>query len=220
MLKIQKLISAILCLLWVGQASAQDPLRFTEEVKRIQEKNPAENHQGAVVFTGSSSIRMWEDLTEDFPNRHIVNTGFGGSHATDLIYFIDELVLNYAPSQVFIYEGDNDIAGKKTTAEILQVMDQIVTRIQNEFPNTEVVLISAKPSISRWNLASEYESLNKALKDYAKSKKNVGFADVWKPMLGKDGKPLADIFIQDNLHMNRKGYDIWKKVIAKHIKKG
>ncbi|EON74722.1 hypothetical protein ADIS_4833 [Lunatimonas lonarensis] len=196
---------------------AQDPTRFEEEVGRVQAQYPSDQHRGSVVFTGSSSVRLWKDLATDFPNHSVVNTGFGGSHATDLLHYLDELVLDYQPKKVFIYEGDNDISGKKTTGEIMQTMDQIVRAIHAALPNTEVVFISAKPSISRWNLANQYKELNTAMKRYARSTKGVGFADVWKPMLGKNGQPMPDIFIEDNLHMNRKGYEIWAKVIGKHM---
>jgi hypothetical protein len=33
------------------------------------------------------------------------------------------------------------------------------------------------------------------------------------PMLGEDGKPMASIFIDDMLHMNDGGYDIWREVV-------
>lgn len=197
---------------------AQDPTRFASEIAKIQTRFPADQYQGSVVFTGSSSIRLWQDLATDFPNHRLVNSGFGGSHASDLLHYLNEAVLVYSPSKVFIYEGDNDISSKKSIPAILATFKGIVSEIHERFPDTEVVLISPKPSIARWNLVSEYEALNAAMKQYAKSTKGVSFANVWKPMLGKDGKPLPDIFIEDNLHMNRKGYEIWAKVIGKFMK--
>jgi lysophospholipase L1-like esterase len=210
----------LLLLLFFSTTSvlAQDPTRFASQIEQIREQYPAEENQGVVVFTGSSSIRLWQDLSLDFPTHRLVNTGFGGSQASDLLHYLQEAVLAYSPSKVFIYEGDNDISAKKGTEEIMGTLQEIVDRIHGRFPGTEVVLISAKPSIARWNLASSYKDLNAGMKRYAKTTKGVSYADVWKPMLNKDGKPLPGIFVEDNLHMNRAGYEIWAGVIGKFMK--
>lgn len=210
-------IASLIVLLFIimDQAIAQDPTRFEKQVQEIAAQYPTAEYRGAVVFTGSSSIRMWKDLATDFPNHTVINAGFGGSQAVDLLHYVDELILAYKPTQVFIYEGDNDIAAGKNTAEIMETLNLIVTAVLKAAPETRITLIGAKPSIARWEMAEKYNALNTAMQRYSAVTDGVHYADVWNPMLGTDGKPLPDIFIQDNLHMNRSGYEIWAKEIGK-----
>ena len=196
---------------------AQDPTRFKGQVEKIHQDNPIQENLNSIVFTGSSTIRMWKSLQEDFPQHNVINAGFGGSQASDLLYYIDELILDYKPSKVFIYEGDNDISSGKSTDEILMTFNLITSKIHEALPETEIVIISPKPSVARWKLADQYLELNKKLKKFTKSEKYMKYADLWKPMLNKDKEPMDDIFIKDNLHMNEKGYAIWAKTIKKYL---
>lgn len=213
-----KKASCILILFLIfGQVWAQDPTRYESQVKEIGEKYPAEEYQGAAVFTGSSSIRMWTDLATDFPDHNVVNAGFGGSQAVDLLHYVDELILAYRPNHVFIYEGDNDISAGKSTEVIMETLNLIVSAIKLELPETEVILIGAKPSISRWEMADKYRDLNTEMQNYSAAAAGVQYADVWTGMLGKDKKPLPDIFLEDKLHMKREGYEIWAIEIGKFL---
>jgi len=196
---------------------AQDPARFKSQVSQINKDYPTQNNLNTIVFTGSSTIRMWKSLQEDFPEHKVINAGFGGSNSSDLLFYLNELVLDYKPSKVFIYEGDNDISGGKSIEEILVNYNLIVSKIHKALPETKIILISPKPSVSRWELADKYLELNKNLKKSTKGKKYLKYADLWKPMLNKDKEPMKDIFLKDNLHMNEKGYAIWAKTIKKFL---
>jgi lysophospholipase L1-like esterase len=196
---------------------AQDPARFKSQVSQINKDYPTQNNLNTIVFTGSSTIRMWKSLQEDFPEHKVINAGFGGSQSSDLLFYLNELVLDYKPSKVFIYEGDNDLSGGKSVEEILVNYNLITSKIHRALPETEIILISPKPSVSRWELADEYLELNKNLKKSTKGKNYLKYADLWKPMLNKDKEPMKDIFLKDNLHMNEKGYAIWAKTIKKFL---
>ena len=197
---------------------AQDPNRFEEDIKKFEALDKKNLSQGEILFVGSSSIRFWKTLQQDFPNRKVLNRGFGGSHMSDLLFYLDELVLKYKPKQIFIYEGDNDINDQESPKSILRETKEIVQKIHQKLPKTEIVLISAKPSISRWSLKKDYERLNKLFKRYARKHSYLKFVDVWNPMLNENGEPISDIFILDNLHMNEKGYKIWAKVIRPYLR--
>lgn len=172
-----------------------------------------------ILFTGSSSIRMWKDLKTDFANHNVVNRGFGGSDMADLLYYAKPLIINYKPVKVFIYEGDNDVNAGKTPGQVLAEAEKLLTLLRAELPGrVKIIFISAKPSVARWHLKDKYESFNRQLKQWTSTKKNVLYADVWTPMLGENGDVRKDLFIGDNLHMNRAGYDIWKNVIGQYIK--
>lgn len=194
---------------------AQDPTRFEQEVEALrQAEHRFDEEQPRVVFTGSSSVRMWTDVQARFPEYNVINTGFGGSQMSDLLYYLDDLVLRYEPDVVFIYEGDNDIAAGKRPDSILATTEQVVARIDEALPDAEVYLISPKPSLARWALRDQYEAVNARLSAYADTTAGVRFVDVWTPMLNERGRPLAHIFIEDGLHMNEAGYEIWSEVIG------
>lgn len=192
---------------------------FDKEVLNIQKRYDSlwDSTKNTIVFTGSSSIRMWKDVQERFPEQQIVNSGFGGSEATDLDEYLQELVLNFNPSKVFIYEGDNDINAGKSSKEILRVTEAILNRILEHNPKTEIVLISAKPSIARWQLKRKYKKFNRRLAKLSERNNLTYFADVWSPMV-ENKKIKKDLFIEDDLHMNAKGYELWYDVIKNYIK--
>ena len=202
----------------ISFVNAQDPLRYKEEVDELQRKYDTlwDSSKETVVFAGSSSIRAWDDLEKRFPNHQIVNSGFGGSQASDLLAYSNELILRYNPSTVFIYEGDNDINASKTPNEIISNIQKIVASIKQNDPKTQIVLIAAKPSISRWHLKRKYKRLNRKFNRLSKKNPLLEFGDVWKPMLFKR-KLKQDIFIEDGVHMNAKGYQIWYDTLKHFI---
>jgi len=214
-----KYLLVLILLLGFGHLTmAQDPARFQKEVEQITKKNDgAKLGENLILFTGSSSIKGWKDIATYFPDHQVLNNGFGGSQTSDLIHYMDELIIDYQPKKVFIYEGDNDISAGKTTEVIMNDMHKLVEKIIEELPETEVFLISAKPSISRWHLKDKYEDLNKNFEKYSQSNSKVEYVDVWTTMLDEGGKPKAEIFLEDNLHMNKAGYDLWAEVIGKYV---
>lgn len=157
---------------------------------------------------------MWEIPEASFPDLYVINHGFGGSQMSDLLFYLDDLVIRHRPAMVLIYEGDNDLAGGKAVREILADADSIVVRIKHRLPDCRVFLISAKPSIARWELREKYVRLNLALDEYCRSVPGVSFIDVWSPMINPDGQVRGDLFLPDGLHMNETGYAIWVETIG------
>lgn len=210
------IFSILICLLLSAfNLSAQDPSRFNEQVEKLaQAKYNFLPGKKLALFTGSSSIRMWSDIQDNFPDYNVINNGFGGSHFSDLIYFYNKLIIPHQPDILFIYEGDNDIASQKKPRMITKEAKFLISKIQRDLPNTQVILISPKPSIARWDLRKDYEALNRKMKRLAKKTDKVEFADVWNAMLDEKGNVFQDVFLEDNLHMNKKGYDIWAKVLS------
>lgn len=205
---LKRLPFLLLLICALGQAQMEDV--FAGEVAALEKKYDSlwDASRPTIVFTGSSSIRMWGDLQERFPDHQLLNTGFGGSQFSDLHHHLDALVLDYSPVKVFIYEGDNDLSARKKQREIIQTALEVIRRLQAERADMEIVLISPKPSISRWKLRGKYRRLNRKLNRLAENIPGVEFVDVWQPMLqGRQVNP--DLFLDDGLHMNAKGYDIW-----------
>lgn len=199
---------------------AQNPERFQDEVRAIGMKydtlwSPSSGE--TIVFTGSSSIRLWQNIPELFPEYSIVNTGFGGSQTSDLIAYSDELVLRFRPRLVFIYEGDNDLSDGKRPRKVLKDTEALIRKIQDSNSSVSVVLIAAKPSIKRWSLRRRYKRFNRLMYRLSRDSANLDFADVWTAMT-LNGKLQRDLFIEDGLHMNAKGYQLWYGVIKEFIK--
>jgi lysophospholipase L1-like esterase len=202
----------------VLSAYAQEARPFTKEVNELVASDAAIDKKKVILFTGSSSIRMWKDLKTYFPDHNVLNRGFGGSQMKDLLYFFDKLVVPYNPRMIFIYEGDNDLASKKSPDEIIATADSILTLIRSKVSKkVKVAFIAAKPSVARWQLKDRYIEFNSKLKTWTATKRNVLFVDVWTPMLDANGAVQKDLFIDDGLHMNKKGYDIWAKEVGKYM---
>ncbi len=216
--QLTKTLLTIVFLFGVVQLNAQDPKRFQKEIEILKEKeNCFSPDKELLLFTGSSSVRMWDDVQEAFPGHHVINNGFGGSHFSDLIYWYDELIAPFDPEILFIYEGDNDIASDKNPKDVLKEAKQLVDMIKRDKPGTKIVLISPKPSLARWELKKEYLQMNSLLEKLARQNEGVEFADVWEAMVDENGEVYRDIFVDDNLHLNEKGYKIWEQVLSRHV---
>jgi lysophospholipase L1-like esterase len=207
----------LLCTFNSALLLAQNPERFTKEVDSIVAANQSFQKDNLVLFTGSSSIRLWKNLSVAFPEHNVLNMGFGGSEMADLLYFTDQLIIPFQPRQIFIYEGDNDLSVGRTAEQIIASADSLLLRVRQHLPEAEVVFISPKPSLMRWELKAKYEDFNKKLRAWTSKKRDVRFADVWTPMLDRNGKVMQDIFVADGLHLNEKGYSIWTGALKKFL---
>ena len=194
------------------------PNRFENSIRNFEKQDSILfPEKGVVLFTGSSSIAMWRDIADYFPEHKVLNRGFGGSEFSDLLYYKERVIYPYKPSKIFIYEGDNDLNAGESVASIMEEARELRKAIKKALPGVPVVFISVKPSISRWHLKQQYEELNKCLEEYAEKTKNTEFADVWTPMLKEDGEVKEHLFIEDGLHMNAEGYKLWKEALLPFI---
>ena len=201
-------------------AFCQDPLRFSKEIEAY--KTSDQTHppsKGCVLFVGSSSIRFWKTLSEDFPGYCVLNRGFGGSEISDVNYFFNDIVAPYKPQMVFLYAGDNDLADHKKPKTILKDFKKFLTKMDSVSPGVPVIYIAAKPSPSRWALKDSYEKFNSMVSKYCQSKENIFFSDIFYPMLGENGRPVPALYVEDSLHMTHKGYEIWTKKLTPFLEK-
>ncbi|HNU87479.1 MAG TPA: GDSL-type esterase/lipase family protein [Ferruginibacter sp.] len=176
---------------------------------------------GKILFVGSSSFTKWKDVQEYFPGHPIVNRGFGGSTLLDVTRYEADAIFPYQPKQIVIYCGENDIANDSsvTGKMVFERFKQLFTDIRSKFPEVPVIYISMKPSPSRWHMRDRVMDGNKRIRKMLKKKKHTVFVSVWNDMLGPDGEPVKEIFIEDKLHMNAKGYAIWQKLIEPYLLK-
>lgn len=174
--------------------------------------------KGAVLFIGSSSITLWKSLAEDFPSVKVINRGFGGSQIEDSVDFADRTVFRYGPRLIVFYAGDNDIESGKSPAVVLEDFKRFVALVHQKLPRARIAFISIKPSPARWHLEDKVREANRLIKDFTETDRRLGYIDVFTPMLGKDGKPRAELFVEDRLHMSEAGYTLWRFIIAPYIK--
>jgi len=180
-----------------------------------RERAPA---PGGVVFVGSSSIRLWSDLERDFAAVPIVKRGFGGSRLSDCARYVAQLVLPYKPRTVVVYAGDNDLAEGATPEGVLASYTEFVERVRETLPETRIVYISIKPSPSREALMPLAIQANELIAGYARAHAGLGYIDIYTKMLDDKGRPRAELFLPDALHLNAAGYALWKAAIAEHLR--
>lgn len=193
-----------------------DPSRFEKEIAKIVKWDSKNSFpEGAILFVGSSSIRLWP-TSEAFPGKRVINRGFGGSEMSDLINYYDVLIKPYAPEKIFVYEGDNDIDSGKTPAQVLEDYKQLVGLIEKDYPGLEIVFISIKPSKSRWDKWPIMVEANNLIESYTKAHDNLKYVDVASVMLNSNGEP-KDIFKDDDLHLNEEGYKLWTRAIEPYL---
>lgn len=169
---------------------------------------------GGVVFVGSSSIRMWATLEADFPGLPALNRGFGGSELSDAVRFAERIVIPYKPRVVVLYAGDNDLAAGKTPAQVFNDFQSFVGIVRGKLPETRIAFVAIKPSLARLNIIDNARETNQLIRDYVRGDDKLAYVDVFTPMLDASGKPRQELFLEDGLHMNAKGYAIWRDLVA------
>ena len=189
-----------------GQFCGQSYDTRIAAIHRQAEQLPG--HQPTLVLTGSSTIRLWPEAPEAFPQFEVINAGFGGSCYADLWALRDTLLFAFEPDVVVIYEGDNDLSDGLPQSEILASASKVFTDIAKRLPNTKVVVLAPKPSLARRHLAEECRTLSKALVQEVR-RHNFSFVDFWDAMHLADGTLDESLFVGDGLHLNQGGYDVW-----------
>ncbi len=212
-----------LCLAQGTAASGTDAppspsLRFEQEILAFEEADrKAPPPEDAVLFTGSSSIRGWRTLAEDFPEHRVLNRGFGGSHIADCIYFADRIVLPYRPQMIVFYAGENDMNYGRSPAEVEAAFRRFVEIVHAGLPETEIAYVSMKPSPSRRHLIDAKREGNRRIREFTEEDPRLSFIDVFEAMLDEAGEPRSELFVADQLHMNEKGYRLWTDIIRPHM---
>ncbi len=195
---------------------------FSKEIQAFKHSDSLQfPAAGQILFIGSSSFTNWKDVQEYFPGKRILNRAFGGSALTDLITCRYDVIFPYQPKQIVIYCGENDFAASDTVT-VDMVTDRFKTLyalIRSKYKTVPVAYISMKPSPSRELLLQKFKEANKQIHQFIKSKPNAVFINVYPAMLNIDGSVRAELFLEDQLHMNTKGYMLWKKIIQPYLLK-
>lgn len=215
----KKLFFLFVVLLSMLSASAQP---FINEVRAFAKQDSmAKPPEGAILLIGSSSFTKWKDVSDYFPDRIIINRAFGGSRLPQLIDYVEQIVFPYNPAQIVIYCGENDVASSKsiTADTVLNRFKRLHELIRSLYPKVPIAFVSLKPSPVRVDFLATVKETNRLISDFCKSSSKTEFIDVFSPMLNPDGSFIEELFVSDRLHMNAKGYLIWKKIMEPYLVK-
>ncbi|HSB93757.1 MAG TPA: GDSL-type esterase/lipase family protein [Flavitalea sp.] len=214
----KKIIALLSLLLLTASLYAQQQQPFGDEINNFKKLDSQQVEKGIILFTGSSSIRMWQNLEQSFPGYKVLNRGFGGSTLADLDRYLPDIVYPYQPKQILIYSGENDIAVDSISADqVLTRFQTVFQKIRAQLPTVPIEYISIKPSPSRLKFLPVVKEANELIRNYLRGQSNTHFIDVFSSMLDGNGQPKKGIYIEDNLHMNSKGYEIWQGIIQPYL---
>lgn len=176
--------------------------------------------QHGVLFVGSSSIRMWTTLAQDFPGLPVIGRGFGGSTIPDSTFYADRIVVPYHPKLIVIYAGDNDVEAGHSPAQVLADFKAFVARVRRDLPHVAIAFVSIKPSVARWKLWPRMREANTGIERWAATQRDIVYVDTASKMLDANGGPRPELLRKDGLHMRPAGYAIWiaalKPVLARY----
>lgn len=191
---------------------------YEEEVKSLENKSQTLAQNAETLFYGSSSIRLWDTLDQDFEGFKPANLGFGGSTLAACVWFFDRIMAPYHPKRLVIYAGDNDLADGRNPEEVFIFFQDLVVKAQKRFGNIPCYYISLKPSPSRFSLIDKYKYTNQLIQaEIAKNQPCWRYIDIFTQMLDQNGKPRNDFYTGDGLHMNPAGYQLWTAIVKQQL---
>lgn len=215
-------LSGMACLLCccpqVASGDDADFAKWDKDIAAIEAKiKTGDSAQRSILFVGSSSIRLWK-LKQSFPDLPTSNHGFGGSQMADSVHFFERIVAPVHPEMIVVYAGDNDIALGKSPQVVAKDFRQFAGKVHDQLPDCQkVIYVAIKPSVKRWALADKLQETNRLVQTFCETDARLEFLDIWPLMLDTTGKPRADLLVEDGLHMNDAGYQIWNQAIQPRL---
>ena len=192
--------------------ATRDYSKWEKEVAAYDRQSPPP--KGGILFIGSSTIRLWKTLADDFPDHKVINRGFGGTEIVDATHFADRLIFPHEPKQIFLRAGGNDIHAGRVPGEVAADFAEFVRVVHARLPRTEILYIAVSPAPARWGETDKYRELNRLIRAMALGMPRVGFVDAFDVSLTPDGRARSDLFVKDRLHFAPEGY----KLLAERVR--
>ena len=189
---------------------------FESEIEALQAKL-TDPPPRPIVFYGSSSIRLWNTLSQDLPNYPVLNCGFGGSRLTDCLYFAPRVIAPLKPSAVVIYAGDNDLATGAAPEQVFDSFRRLFFALRTSSPDLPIAFVSVKPCPARFNYIQNIERFNHLVDDFLGTQSNTDYIDIFSDLLGPDHQPIVSLFRGDRIHLSQAGYQIFKRDISEYL---
>ena len=192
---------------------------YDADVRQLEDKiatlPPATDR---VVFYGSSSIRLWSTLSQDFPQINSLNLGFGGSTLAACAWFFERLIIPANPKSIVFYAGDNDLGDGRHPEEVYLFFCAFAEKLRSILPDLPLSFLSIKISPTRWNIAQEIQYANKLIGGEIAKNANYQYIDMTTPLLGANGKPRQEFFERDGLHLSPAGYRAWQQQLLREAR--
>lgn len=195
---------------WVSDLLTEE-MDFKSEISKLEKQiTNIKTTDDLVVFYGSSTIRLWNSLQDDFPHTNILNLGFGGAFISSLSKNFERLFTFEAPKAIVLYLGGNDLSLGWTAEKIFKKIKILIAKIHSRYPGTTIFNLSIKPSLERSNQIEKIIQINKAIILFAEKTDFLIHVNIFDDLM-KDGKANPNYFLRDGLHLNGNGYKILKK---------
>jgi hypothetical protein len=192
------------------------------EINAFDQLNATTDYsEDAILFTGSSSIRLWKTLAEDMVPYPVIQRGYGGAHFRDIVFFTERILADHSWSMVVCFVA-NDISGSPkdgSPKEVLSLFKLFVKQVREKHPDIPILQIAVTPTLSRWDYWDEINKVNQLLKSYCEKTANLYFVDTVTTYLDTFNQPKSEWFVKDQLHLNAKGYEVWNGLIKSEIER-
>jgi lysophospholipase L1-like esterase len=194
-----------------------DPTRWMKDVQRLAGQTQLSGICRPILFVGSSTFVMWPDLKKSLGLEDLCNHAFGGSTIYDIVYYASDLILPFAPRALVVSSGDNDLARGKHPKLVFEDFRMLCRLVWYHFADLPVYFVSIKPSPGRHIFFGRQYEVNQKVNDWSSEEERVHYISIVEPMLDEDGRPRSDIFLEDGIHLNPSGYDLWGEVLSEAL---
>jgi|TARA_B100001094_G_scaffold218538_1_gene212649 hypothetical protein len=205
--------------------------KWEDEIKKLEVLDKKETYSNqAVLFIGSSSIRLWKSIEEDLDTYEPIKRGYGGAHYYDIIHFTNRLVSPHKVKAIAIFVA-NDITGKEnginnqtvnrdlSPKEVLRLVKFVTKEIRKSHEKVPIFFIETTPTSKRWKVWDKISKANDLIENYTSKSENLYYINTRSFYIGSDGMPNDSLFVKDKLHLNREGYKLWGKIIKENFDK-
>ena len=196
-------------------------VRFWEkDIQKFEQLDNSEKYpDDAILFAGSSSIRLWTSLDKDMAPYHIIQRGYGGAKLSDFVVYAGRIFDPHQCKAIVLFIA-NDITGiqvDKTPKEVAGLFRNVLRTIRKMHPATPVFWIAITPTASRWKVWPEIQKANSLIKEICDNQKNTYFIKTDFAFLNEKGVPNDELFRDDKLHLAEQGYAVWTEIIKKEL---
>lgn len=200
----------------------QEVTSWENDIKVFEQLDKTRSYpDNAILFAGSSSIRLWSTLEKDMAPYPVIQRGFGGSKLSDFAVYADRIVAPHPCSAIVLFIA-NDITGgekDKSPQEVAALFKASLKIIRKSHPLTPVFWISVTPTPARWKAWPSIKEASELIREICEKQKNTYFINTDFAFLGEDGLPKKEYFRSDMLHLNPEGYKVWNDIIKNEMKK-
>ncbi len=200
------------------QAAAEK--QWAKAIADLETRDQRESHPAdSILFVGSSSIRLWNSIVPDMAPYHPIQRGYGGAKFSDVTVFAKRLIAPHQFRAMVVFVA-NDVTGRPddpTPEQVAGWFGHIVDVARAAQPDAPIFCLEVTPTQSRWQAWPKIREVNRALAQECLARPNVDFIPTAHAYLGSDGKPQAELFRNDRLHLSPLGYRIWSAIIKSHL---